>query len=147
MRQTIRSLDCLALAALAALILGSLPAQAEPTIVAHVDQPIVVGNQVFPGGEIEIVPVTGSGVVAVRTNGRQVATMFLQSLGVRNPGRDVSLVFHRDAHGLLRLVGLERSDRSGGAPLEQKLRVAAVARGVASLDMPGHEIERRLARR
>jgi len=147
MRQTTRSLSYLAVAALAALALGGLPAQAAPTIVAYVDQPIVVGNQVFPGGEIEIVPVAGSGVVAVRTNGEQVATMFLQSLGVRNGGGNVSLVFHRDARGLLRLVGLERSGRGGGPAVEQKLRVAAVARGLASIDMPSHEIEQRLARR
>ncbi|RMG45179.1 MAG: hypothetical protein D6718_08195 [Acidobacteria bacterium] len=144
MAKTSRSFRCLSLVMLAAFAAAATPAAAASTIVAYVDQPVVVGGQVFSGGEIELVPVTGSGVMAVRIDGRQVATMFLEP---SSGGGAPALLFRRDARGLLHLVGVRRQGRPGQPPADAILRVAAVARGLATADMPRHQIQERLARR
>jgi hypothetical protein len=59
------------LTALSLLVLGS--AFAAAPIKVFIGGPLVVGDQVFSGGELEIVPLRDGRVLALRLDGRQIA--------------------------------------------------------------------------
>lgn len=102
-----------------------LSAQAA-TLKADVPGPVVIGDQVFPGGTLQIVDVGQSGLVAVRLDGRQVALAFRESGTVsRAASRLVLLVDQRGFYHLSRLAA--KDDWSRG------LQFAVVERGVATI--------------
>jgi hypothetical protein len=105
----------------------------EKTFDAFLDGPLVIGDQVFSGGSLRLVPVGHSSqLTAVRLDGRQVALLFSESPSRRSDiGRDArTLVLTKDERGLYRIVGLtfDRDDR--GTTL-RAFRLASVAQGLA----------------
>ncbi|MFN7964186.1 MAG: hypothetical protein U0V87_00655 [Acidobacteriota bacterium] len=105
----------------------------ERTFGAFIDGPLVIGDQVFSGGSLSLVPVGHSSqLTAVRLDGRQVALLFSESPSRRSDIARAAktLVLTKDEHGLYRIIGLtyERDDR--GSTL-RPFRLSSVAQGVA----------------
>ncbi len=93
--------------------------------VVRVEGPIVIGDQVFPGGTLEIKPLSHEGLYAIRLDGRQVA------LGFREAGAGSGaqlVVLQRDRRGMHHLVGLQcaTSDR-------RQIQVVAVVPGLGTV--------------
>ncbi len=106
-----------------ALLLCAQPAQAG-SIRAFIDGPIVLGDQIYAGGMLELRAIGQKSVYAVRLDGRQVALAY-PSEGTADAPRD--LVLQRDARGLFHLVAVR------GASRRQELTMATVQPGLASL--------------
>lgn len=109
--------------ALVVVLFCAQPVQAG-SIRAFVDGPIVLGDQVYAGGMLELRPIGQKTVYAVRLDGRQVALAY-PSDGTAEAPRD--LVLQRDARGLFHLVAVR------GASRRQELTMAAVQPGISSL--------------
>ncbi len=118
----------LTLVAVFGALLAGAPSHAG-TAKGYVDGPIVVGDQVFPGGTIEVQPVGRGELLAIRLDGRQIALAFRDSRGAAPAKGRGSLVLHRDARGLHHIDGLQ----SAASASCVGLRVAAVSPGVTTL--------------
>jgi hypothetical protein len=99
---------------------------------AYVDGPIVIGDQVFAGGTVDLVTLGRGNLVAVRVDGRQVALAFRES-GAWTDASHSDLVLRRDSRGMYHLVGLQTANATG----RQRLDVASVARGLTNLHPAG----------
>ena len=77
------------------------------SLQAHVDEPIVIGDQLFSGGTIQLVQ-TGIGrdLIALRIDGEQVAIVSMHSHGAKPKGSRPYLVLERDQRGFAHVVGL-----------------------------------------
>jgi hypothetical protein len=94
------------------------------TLRVHVQWPIVVGDQVFPAGTLELIS-NVNGLVAVRLDGRQIALAFRESGNAVQLSR---VLLRRDERGFNHLVGVRGVDTEPVA-----LQMAAVGRGVATV--------------
>lgn len=103
------------------------------TLVAQVDGPLVIGDQVFSGRQLEVAPVLGGRALAVRLDGRQVALAYPEAgrRGVRG------IVLRADARGYRHLAGL----RMAGARPSATVAIAAVTDGASTFGPgPGTEV-------
>jgi len=119
---------------LALVLSAGLPSlYAAPNICADVPGPVVVGNQVFAGGTIELKTVGTGQLVAIVIDGRRIGLAFRESLGGSGSNSHARLVLHEDGRGLTHLVGV--SHDSGAEPQDDALplRIAAVASGLLTV--------------
>lgn len=142
----IRTLAMLALAVTA----GISALSAAPNIHADVPGPVVIGDQVFAGGTIELSTVGTGQLVAIAIDGRRIGLAFRESLGATGSWSRVSLVLREDGRGLTHLVGVSRSggDAAPGRS-SRPLRIASVTSGLLTVPpyQPGFPRDETLAAR
>ncbi|GAB4222494.1 MAG: hypothetical protein Kow0062_20170 [Acidobacteriota bacterium] len=112
------------------------------TYTAHLDGPIVIGDQLFGGGEVRLVDVAaGSPMVAIVIDGRQVALCERQTRGTRPNGSRPALVVEYDSRGFQHIVGIEFRMPGSDDPAVafRALRPVTVARGLATV--PPHRLD------
>ncbi|MDH3284232.1 MAG: hypothetical protein OEQ13_05790 [Acidobacteriota bacterium] len=130
MFSNMRNLEVLGSLFLFAAVMLVPSAASADTIRATVDGPIVLAEQIFDGGEIQLTTVGNGSLMAVRIDGRQVALVHHQMDGRSDHG-DPVLTFERDQHGNFHLIGLRYtgSDRDAARFRFVPLTVATVAKG------------------
>ncbi len=100
-----KTLSLLPLFLFVSLSLGASP------LVFHVDEPLMIGEQLYVGGEVELRPTMTANLVAVRVNGEHVGYIERRGWGCAVWGGRASLVLERERPGVLRMTGLTiRSD-------------------------------------
>ncbi|UCF67261.1 MAG: hypothetical protein JSV80_16025 [Acidobacteriota bacterium] len=122
----------LVLTALAVTLLPALSFGAS-SLTAHVGSPIVIGDQLFAGGQIELAPVGRGELLAVRIDGRQVALVYRQSQGRRAAGAAPHFVLDKDDRGYYHLVGLRWATDQDATSKATSFQVAGVARGLSTV--------------
>lgn len=103
---------------------------------AHIDDPIVVGDQLFSGGTVELVQSgVGRDLIALRIDGEQVAIVSLHSSGAKPRGSRPYLVIEHDQRGFAHIVGLRYAlkDCSCKRSADSVFRPLAVNRGLATV--------------
>lgn len=129
---------CRTLLNLCFLALGTavVPAQASGnTFVTHIDGPLVIGDQLFSGGRLELVTLRPGQITAVRVDGQQVALLFEETVAHRDRTQYGKrfVVLQSDARGYQHLVALGYATKHPADRAFQPLRVAALSRGIASV--------------
>lgn len=119
------------------LAAGAGSSQAAASLGAEIAGPVVIGDQLFSGGEVLLRPVGTGSLVQVLIDGRPVASVFRDGSAGRAPGSSSRLVLRQDARGLTHLVGVRRGSPASTRSAHQSLRVAAVASGL--LTVPPYE--------
>jgi len=120
---------------LAAAAAGS--AQAAASLGAEITGPVVIGDQLFAGGEVLLRPVGTGSLLQVLIDGRPVASVFRDGSTGRAPASSSRLVLRQDARGLTHLVGVRRGSPASTRLAHQPLHVATVAAGL--LTVPPYE--------
>lgn len=119
------------------LAAGAGSSQAAASLGAEIAGPVVIGDQLFSGGEVLLRPVGTGSLVQVLIDGRPVASVFRDGSAGRAPGSSSRLVLRQDARGLTHLVGVRHGSPASTRSAHQSLRVAAVASGL--LTVPPYE--------
>ncbi len=119
------------------LILGSVAASAASDYVGHVDGVIIIGDQLFSGGRIEVSSLGASNYVTISIDGRPVAIMDRATSGPWPDNPKPELVLRYDSRGFRHLTSLRLVSRSNGAIRKSELRVASLSRGIATV--PSYE--------
>lgn len=101
-------------------------------IRAQINEPLIIGDQVFLGGEMIIQPVSRANLLSVMLDGRQVALLFRHDRGSWTTDSKPLLVFHRHEDGMLRFVGIRFRNLEGTDTRTMTVQIAAVARGLAT---------------
>ncbi len=107
--------------------------QAAATLGAEVAGPVVIGDQLFPGGAVVLRPIGTGSLVQVLIDGRPVASVFREGSAGHLPGAASRLVLHEDARGLTHLVGVRHGSPASSRSAHQPLRVATVAPGLVTV--------------
>ncbi len=104
------------------------------SVTFQLDEPIVIGDQIYPAGELVLRHAGIRSVLIVEINGRRVGLLD-GGWGIVRADQRPLLVLHRDAAGLLHLRSLRFSDRHHGAArtLLVELRPTALLPGLATL--------------
>lgn len=110
------------------VLLSGTSAQAG-AVRGYIDGPVVIGDQIFPGGAVEVQAVGRGDLLAVSLDGRRVALVFRQMQGQMFISGHGHLVLRRDARGLHHLIGLQ----SGRSTTVVPLQVATVTKGVETI--------------
>jgi hypothetical protein len=135
-----RSNVVLVLAALTALLLAATAAQAGESWHGFVDGPLVIGDQLYKGGEIEIRTHFRYDAVSIRIDDEPVAVMFYKGDGPRNRNAEPALVLRYGERGYPHLVAIrwqiDDEKTVQRTPLEWDLRVASSIPGLATVPPP-----------
>jgi hypothetical protein len=138
-----RSTVVLVLAALSVLLLAATAAHAGEYWHGFVDGPLVIGDQLYKGGEIEIRTHYRYDAVSIRIDDEPVAVMFYKGDGPRNRDAEPALVLRYGERGYPHLVSIRwQLDGDEGkqtvqrTPLEWDLRVASAIPGLATVPPP-----------
>ena len=129
------------LAGLAALACSPVAA-GNNSLRAHLDEPIVVGDQLFSGGMLELVQTgVGRDLLALRIDGEQVAIVAVQTYGNAPAGSRPYLVVEHDQRGFAHVVGMRYAlkDSTESRSAERIFRPLAVDRGLATV--PAHRLQ------
>jgi hypothetical protein len=133
-------LAALALTALTILLLASGLAAADDRWHGFVDGPIVIGDQLYQGGKIEIRTHFRFDAVSIHVDGEPVAVMFHRADGARRPDAKPSLVLRFGERGYRHLVALrwQNGDETSvqRTPVTWDLRVASAIPGLATIEPP-----------
>lgn len=108
-----------------ALALITVSTASAATMRAQIDGMIVIGDQVFEGGELQFAPV-GS-FLAIRIDGRQVALVHRPERG--RDAVSTILSFTKDARGFYHLRGIRHVSESAEQTPVEPLRFATIAQG------------------
>ena len=106
------------------------------TYTAHVEGPLVIGDQLFGGGVLQLVDVgAGHRMVAVVIDGRQVALCDRVTRGTPPSGSRPSLLIEFDSRGFQHIVGVQFTRPGSNDPARaiRLLRPVQVARGLATV--------------
>lgn len=98
-------------------------------IVVRINEPFVLGTEIYDGGQLAIVPVSAPGYLAVRLDGRQIALLYRHDSGYGTEFAQPRLVFWRDRQGLLHLDRIRYSASHGLVTRSVGLVVAAQVAG------------------
>ncbi len=74
----------------------------EHSITFQVDEPIVIGDQIYMGGEVVLTHLRASNLVALRINNRHIGFLQNTGWGLRPAGSKPVLICERGDDGLLR---------------------------------------------
>lgn len=123
------------------LVMVAVVAWATPALAggirAQINEPLVIGDQIFLGGEMTLQPVSRGNLLSVMLDGRQVALLFRHDRGSWTTDSKPMLVFHRNELGLLHFVGIRFRNVEGTDTRTLTVQIATVARGLATLpDFP-----------
>ena len=103
------------------------------TVIFQLDEPIVIGDQVYPAGELVLRHAGIHSVLIVEINGRRVGLLD-GGWGIVRADQQALLVLERDAAGLLHLRSLRfRDPHLSGHTMLVELRPAALLPGLATL--------------
>jgi hypothetical protein len=135
----------LTLTALVVLLLAAGTAVADERWHGFVDGPIVIGDQLYQGGEIEIRTHFRFDAVSIRLDGEPVAVMFHNSDGARARDAKPALVLRFDERGYRHLVALRWQDGDETSVQRTRvtwdLRVASAIPGLATIEPPSRAIQ------
>ncbi len=112
------------------------------TYTAHIEGPLVIGDQLLSGGVVQLVDVgTTTPMVAIVIDGRQVALCDRSTYGVPPTGSRPALVIEYDSRGFRHIVGIQFSYPGSDDPATsfRRLRPVQVARGLATV--PPYRLE------
>ncbi|HHN75648.1 MAG TPA: hypothetical protein ENK10_10495 [Acidobacteria bacterium] len=114
-----------------ALLAGVGTATLADTYSAHVNSPVVIGDQLYPGGTVVVRTVGTSGrLLAVEIDGQRVALIYHQPFERRVGFGNADVVFQRDERGFYHLAAWNaRRPHSSPRPVA----VAALSTGVATV--------------
>jgi len=90
------------------------------------DGPVVIGSQLYSGGELTIYRVGSGDLLAIEIDGQRIALMFRRQIKSRPGQDDHQLVLHRDDRGFYHLA-IRISGES------KPLQMAAAARGLGTI--------------
>ncbi|MDQ7006030.1 MAG: hypothetical protein Q9Q40_02235 [Acidobacteriota bacterium] len=114
-----------------ALLTGAGAVTLADTYTAHVDSPVVIGDQLYPGGTVVVQTVGASGqLLAVEIDGRRVALIYHRPFERRVGSGRADVVFQRDERGFFHLAAWN-AGRPDTSP--HPVAVAALSAGVATV--------------
>jgi hypothetical protein len=121
-------------AALAVLMI-SAPAAPAATLRAHVSTPIVIGDQLFSGGLVEVVDAPRFDRVRISIDGVPVAICARHTYGTIPSGATPYLLFERDERGFRHLIGIRFALKESDDPATatRELRPMLVTAGLATV--------------
>lgn len=134
----------LVLAAAATLLSLSMGAAlADETYTGFVDGVVVIGDQLYKGGDIEMRTHDSFGLVSIHLAGEPVAVMFWNSERAREQSANPGLVLRYDERGYRHLVGVRwtlagdpDAQVQTSRPVDWKLLVASTSPGLATITPP-----------
>ncbi len=108
----------------------------ERMIEFRVDEPIIIGDQVYAGGEIVLAHLRISSLLELRINGQHIGLLQNTGWGRRPHGSKPYLVCTRRSSGFLQMDHIVFKG-SLAEPAELKIRVQAVALRPGIMPIPG----------
>jgi hypothetical protein len=119
--------------AFAVALCVATPSALALSIKARLDHVIVVGDQVYEGGEITLRTVSRGNLMQMSIDGRPVALFVPVFRGVRSEDATPRLVFNRDERGFPHLAYVLYESEHGPTRQVITFRITALSTGLASL--------------
>lgn len=108
----------------------------ERMIKFHVDEPIIIGDQVYGGGDIVLAHLRISSLLELRINGQHIGLLQNTGWGRRPHGSKPYLICTRRTDGFLQMGHIVFKG-SIAEPAELHIRVQAVALAPGIMPIPG----------
>lgn len=116
--------------ALAALFLGFSATAVADSYRAMIDAPVVVGDQLFAGGVVQVSTVGSPNLLAVSIDGQRVALIYRQDFERQADSSRAQIVFQKDERGFYHLASW---NRQAAQPTPRPVHIAAVSQGVSTV--------------